>query len=82
MDIGGMLSAVTDLAQNHKIISAALLAALCLFAFKKPKEFFRTVAFFAVLALIFYIFSLIGDSMTTGVEEKKKGTTKIEKYLE
>ncbi|MEN8140078.1 MAG: hypothetical protein ABFR97_02535 [Thermodesulfobacteriota bacterium] len=70
------LQSVINLAGAHPVVTAVIALALGVFAAKKPKEFFKLMAFVAVLALALFIFYKANDSMLTGAESSKKIRTK------
>ncbi len=67
--------------QNHKAIALAIIGALCIFGYLKPKEFFKLLMLALFLGVVLYIVSLLGESATTGIEQKDQMMHKSEELL-
>jgi len=82
MNIETLLAAGTTFYQNYTIPAVAILIVIAVLAFKKPKEFFKLLLVGVAIGIIFYLISFMGDSMSTGIEQKDTLTHKSGKNIE
>ena len=68
--------------QNNSIVALAIIAALALFGYLKPKAFFKVLMLALILGGVLYIISLLGESTTTGIQQKDQMMYKSKEILE
>ena len=56
----------------HTYLTLAIVAGLVLFLYFKPKAAFKTLGALLAFSLLFYSFSMLGNSASTGVSSKKQ----------
>ncbi|MEW6521534.1 MAG: hypothetical protein AB1461_19220 [Thermodesulfobacteriota bacterium] len=82
MDINALLASCQLFFQNNKITVAVIIAALALFGYLKPKIFLKLLMLALLLGVVLYIVSLLGESATTGIEQKDQMMYKSKEILE
>lgn len=82
MDINALLASCQLFFQNNKITVAVIIAALALFSYLKPKIFSKLLMLALLLGVVLYIVSLLGESATTGIEQKDQMMYKSKEILE
>ncbi|RJX27577.1 MAG: hypothetical protein C4531_13615 [Desulfurivibrio sp.] len=82
MDINALIASCQLFFQDHKAMAAALVAALALFGYLKPKIFFKLLLLALFAGVVLYIVSLLGESSTTGIEQKDQMMYKSKEILE
>ena len=55
---------------RHTIIAVAIIVAIAVFACFKPKVMLKMGVFVSVMGVLFYIISLLGGTLSTGVQHK------------
>lgn len=66
---------------THQIISLCVVAALILFLWKKPKEFFKFTLFILAMTLLFYVGTILNESMLGGVGNKQQMINETEEKM-
>lgn len=82
MNIETLIAAGITFYQNYTIPAVAILVVTAVIAFKKPKEIFKLLLVGLAIGVIFYLISFMGDSMSTGIEQKDTLTHKSGKNIE
>ena len=82
MDFNTLIEKCQFYFQNNKAIAAVIIAALTIFVYLKPKIFFKLLMLALLLGVILYIVSLMGESTTTGIEQKGRMMYKSKEILE
>lgn len=82
MDIGYYSSLVVNFLSSNRIIALVIGLALILFIWKKPGEAIRFGIFIAVVAVAFYLISLVGGAMFEGADYSNKVHTRSIQELE
>ena len=82
MNIETLIAAGIAFYQNHTIPAVAILVVIAVIAFTKPKEIFKLLLVGLAIGVIFYLISYMGDSMSTGIEQKDALTHKSGKHIE
>ncbi|MFZ5772251.1 MAG: hypothetical protein ACOY4W_12535 [Thermodesulfobacteriota bacterium] len=82
MDINALLASCQLFFQNNKITAAVIIAALALFGYLKPKIFSKLLMLALLLGVVLYIVSLLGESATTGIEQKDQMMYKSKEILQ
>lgn len=81
MDFNTLLESCQLYFQNNKWVALALIAALCVFGYLKPKQFFKLLILSLFVGAVLYIVSLLGESSTTGMEQKDQMLRKSQELL-
>ncbi len=81
MNINYAYSFIYNLLATHQIVSICVAVALVLFLWKKPKEFFKFSVFVLAMILLFYIITLMNDSMLGGVDNKHQMINETESKM-
>lgn len=81
MNIETFIAAGITFYQTYTIPAVAILVAIAVIAFKKPKELFKLLLVGLAIGVIFYLISFMGDSMSTGIEQKDTLTHKSGKNI-
>jgi len=81
MDFNALIEKCLLYFQNNKAIALAIIVALCLFGYLKPKQFFKLLMLSLFLGVVLYIVSLLGESTTTGIQQKDQMMHKSEELL-
>ena len=66
---------------THQLITLCIAVALLLFLWKKPKEFFRFTLFILAMTLLFYIGTILNESMLGGVGNKHQMINETEEKM-
>ena len=82
MNIETLLAAGITFYQKNTIPAVAIFIVLAVIAFKKPKEIFKLLLVGLAIGVIFYLISFMGESMSTGIEQKDTLTHKSGKNIE
>ena len=82
MDFNTLIEKCQFYFQSHTAIALALIAAICLFGYLKPNIFFKLLMLALFLGVVLYIVTLIGESATTGLEQKDQMMHKSKELLE
>jgi hypothetical protein len=82
MDIETLLAAGITFFQNYTIPAVAIFIVIAVIAFKKPKDFFKLLLVGLAIGVIFYLISFMGESLSTGIEQKDTLTHKSGKNIE
>lgn len=82
MNIETLIAAGITFFQNHTIPAVAILVVIAVITFKKPKEIFKLLLVGLAIGVIFYLISFMGDSMSTGIEQKNVLTHKSGEHIE
>lgn len=67
---------------GHTLIVICSVAALSLFIYYKPKTMFKIMLLALGIGIVFYIISLMGESMFEGVQKKEEMGHKTKKLIE
>lgn len=81
MEIEKYLSLITIFIHNNKLAALAILFAVAVFAYKKPKEAFKFSLFIIFMAVTMYFISLLGDTSFKGFQQKSEGVIETEQIL-
>jgi len=81
MNIEYAYSIIYNFLISHQLVSLGIVIGLVLFLWRKPKEFFKFTLFTLGLIVVFYILTLLNQSMLIGVEKKLDITTERENKL-
>lgn len=82
MNIETLLAAGIAFYQNYTIPAVAIFVVIAVIAFKKPKDFFKLLLVGLAIGVIFYLISFMGESMSTGIEQKDTLTHKSGENIE
>lgn len=82
MDIKEIYDIIIASIRGRTIIVICLVAALSLFIYYKPKAMFKIMLLALGIGVVFYIISLIGESIFEGVKEKEEMGHKTKKLIE
>ena len=66
-------SVIYNFLTTHQLISLGIAVALAIFLWRKPKEFLKFTLFVLAMILLFYVGTIVNDSMLKGVESKHQG---------
>lgn len=72
MDLDSLVRTAVHYFHQYTVVSLVFLAALAVFVFIKPKQAFKAAVFALVIGVMFYVISLVNDSMFSGVQQKDK----------
>lgn len=81
MDIDYVYSVIYKFLITNQLITLGLLIVLALFLWKKPWEFFKSVAMILILIAGFYVVTQLSQSANFGVKQKHSITTEREGKL-
>lgn len=81
MNIERTIAIVTSFLLTHKIVALILLAALIIFAYKRPKEAFKFGLFVGLMLVVFYVISQLGESSFKGIQDKSHGVEKSKQLM-
>ena len=82
MDFNTLIERCQVFFQNNRIVALAIIAALALLGYLKPKVFFKALMLALLLGVVLYIISLLGESTTTGIQQKDQMMYKSKEILE
>ncbi len=75
MDIKHLYSIISHYLISNQLIALGIVVGLTFFLWKKPKEFIKFSLFILAAIVVFYVFTLLDQSMDTGVGKKHEITT-------
>ncbi len=81
MNINYAYSFIYNFLATHQILSICIAVVLVLFLWKKPKEFFKFSLFILAMILLFYIGTLMNNSMLGGVDDKHQMINETESKM-
>lgn len=61
-----------DVAQRHPVFAFAILAAVGMVAYVRPKQFFKVIAAALILGGLVYVVSFVFDLTEKGVDQKER----------
>jgi cell division protein FtsW (lipid II flippase) len=70
MDFEATYTTVYNFFHANQIVTIIISIILALFAYRKPKQFFSFLTFCVGLLVVFYIFTFLNDSMSSGSHSK------------
>ncbi len=76
MDINYYVSLAINFLQTNKIIALVIVLALVLFVWKKPGAAMRFGIFLGIMAVVFYLITLMNDLMFEGADYTNEMDTK------
>lgn len=82
MNFDELLATANNYYQANKFLAIAMGICVLIFAFLKPKPFFKLLAFLLIAAGLFWAVSLLMDTTRVGTQMKEKAATRTEKALE
>jgi hypothetical protein len=82
MDIKEIYDIAVGFIHGHTIIVISLVVALGVFIYYKPKAMFKVMILAVGVGLVFYIISLLGESMYEGVQKKEEMIHKTKKMID
>jgi len=56
--------------KNNPIITVALVVGVVIFATAKPKDIYKFIVFAVIMGVAMYIISMLGESTSTGLDQK------------
>ncbi len=72
MEPGKLIDSWLDFFSSHTIFAIAIIVALGILAYLKPKVMFKLVIVVLAIGAIVYVISFIVDLTSTGIDEKYK----------
>ncbi|MDJ0622117.1 MAG: hypothetical protein QNJ17_04070 [Desulfocapsaceae bacterium] len=75
LDFNNYWSLVYNFLATHQLLAIGIAIAVLIFAYKKPVEAVKFFGFCAFLVAILYIMSLLTESGSHGVSDKKEMST-------
>lgn len=82
MDINYYVSLAISFLSTNRIVALVIGLALLLFIWKKPGAAIRFAIFVAIVAVVFYLISLLGGAMFEGADYSENIHTKSMNQLE
>ena len=81
MGIEQFISDSLAVAQQHTIITIAIIGTIGVLAYKKPTIFFQIVIVILLFGGVFFATSYLGEPLSTGVQQKDKLAYKTNKEM-
>ncbi len=66
---------------SHQLISLGIAVALVILLWRKPKAFFKLTLFILTITLLFYIATVMNESMFDGVDKKNQLINKTQEDI-
>jgi len=82
MDFDTLYNAVSNFYYQDTILSVGILLAVVILVYLNPKKSLKFAVFLVIMGVIFYIISLLGGTMFTGVEHTEDLTHKSKQAIE
>lgn len=82
MNFETLISEVVGFFHTHTAIAVALIVALLILAYFKPKPMFKLLLFVFFAVAVFYVLSLFGESLQTGTQQKVRMNKKTLEAIE
>ena len=72
MDFERLLNSGIYFFKSNPIVAFALVIGLIIVATAKPKDIYKFIVFAVIMGVVLYILSQLGDSTSTGLQQKDK----------
>lgn len=82
MNVHHLLEVAMTFFRQYPLLAVVLAAAVVLYGLARPKELGKLLAVVALLAIVFYLLSLLGGTLNTGIKEKDEMIYKTRDAIE